>query len=161
MGSNLSEFRTQLWDWLCAALRSNRHAYDHSRERSDLLLLYSRLLELGEAAYLLCKQAGMDVHEGEKKRKRYNHIIYLTREGRKDPLLVFERFFEDFHLNELRNDLWSWLDATLSSNNATYNNYQERDDVLFLYYRLMELGEAGLILTHRAGRKETFKKHTF
>jgi hypothetical protein len=104
---------------------------------------------------LLCKKAGKEMEKVHKKLKRQNRIIHLTAACQDNPLLVFQRFFEDYHLNELRNDLWDWLYATLSDDNDTYNNYKERDDVLFLYYRLLELGEAGLILIQSSQGKRT------
>lgn len=159
MDSQLSDFRKQLWEWVRAALKSDCRLYDDHKERGYLLFLYERLIELAEAAYLLYKSANKEMKEAHKKLKRYNRIIHLTGEYRENPQLVFEDFFDDFHLKEVRQDLQTCLYATLAAENITYNNHRERGDLLLLHYRVLALGQAAILLTKEAREKESGKRN--
>lgn len=78
--------------------------------------------------------------------KFYNKPILLI-EVDTDPLIVFDRFFSDFTLSELRVILWTWFETAITSENDYYNEPEDRATLLYRYRRFEELIEAAFILT--------------
>ncbi len=83
-------------------------------------------------------------------------FIRLSREQQQNPLTVLEEFFSNYHLPDIRECLWEWLAAALSSDNGTYQTGRARGGLLFLYENMGALAEAAFILHQRkAGSKAT------
>ena len=77
--------------------------------------------------------------------KFYNKPILLI-EVDIDPIIVFDRFFSDFTLSELRTILWDWFETAITSENDYYSEPEERATLLYQCRRLEELIEAAFIL---------------
>ena len=74
----------------------------------------------------------------------YNRPICLIQNA--EPLTVVSRFFADFSLSELRNILWNWFEAAITSDNDLYSDPEDRATLLYRYRRLEELIEAAFVL---------------
>ncbi|WP_315822945.1 hypothetical protein [Paraflavitalea speifideaquila] len=68
MDSDVSELRSELWEWLVSALSSNDPALNDGISRANLLWLYKQLNELVEASYLVKKQNLKSQHMKEAKK---------------------------------------------------------------------------------------------
>ncbi|WP_315821290.1 hypothetical protein [Paraflavitalea speifideaquila] len=74
----------------------------------------------------------------------------LTKQEQENPILVLDAFFDNYHLKDVREALWNWLSAGLTSNNSNFRDSRERSNLLFLYEHLESLTEAAwIILQHR------------
>lgn len=69
-------------------------------------------------------------------------LLRLTKEQQLDPRGVIDYFFECYHLQDLRELLWQWLIAGLSSDNGTYPKGTDRSNLIFLYENIESLAEA-------------------
>jgi hypothetical protein len=76
----------------------------------------------------------------------HNQPLRLTDEERKDPSLVFTDFFECFHLNDVRQQLWNWLIEVVSSPNSISSEPLERSNHFYLYEKLEALMEACFVI---------------
>ena len=76
----------------------------------------------------------------------YNQPLRLTEAEKDNPTVVFENFFECYHLNEVRQILWEWLVEVISSHNSISQEGRERNNHIFFYEKLEELLEACFIL---------------
>jgi len=74
----------------------------------------------------------------------YNKPICLTENV--EALKVINRFFADFSLSELRDILWNWFEAAITSDNDQYSNPEDRASLLYRCRRLEELIEAAFVL---------------
>ncbi|MBN8856570.1 MAG: hypothetical protein BGO55_24030 [Sphingobacteriales bacterium 50-39] len=63
-----------------------------------------------------------------------------------EPTKVIDRFFADFSLSELRDILWTWFEAAITSDNDVYSDPEDRATLLYRYRRLEELIEAAFAL---------------
>jgi hypothetical protein len=72
----------------------------------------------------------------------YNQPIRLTNEN---PQEVIENFFLDFHLVDVRQELWNMVEACLTTNHPNYSESKSRDTLLYFYFHLEELIEAAYI----------------
>jgi len=86
-----------------------------------------------------------------------NRPMRLNEEETKDPYSVVEDFFSFFHLQDVREVLWDWLVAALSSESGAYNTGYARSNLFFVYEKFELLIEAvhGL---HRKRRKRLKRK---
>ena len=66
----------------------------------------------------------------------YNEPLRLTKEQSRDPLLVFNDFFQGYHLNETREILWQWLTAVISSPGGISIEPLERSNHLYFYEKI-------------------------
>lgn len=83
-----------------------------------------------------------------------NQSMKLTKEEQKDPLLVFDTFFDTYHLEDVREVLWEWLTAGLTNDNGAFKNGRERSNLIFLYEHVGSLTEAAyLILQNRRTKR--------
>ena len=76
----------------------------------------------------------------------YNEPLRLSKEQKDNPVLVFEGFFEFYHLNEVRETLWEWLVEVLSSRNSISQEGNERANHIFFYEKLEQVVEACFIM---------------
>lgn len=86
-----------------------------------------------------------------------NRILRLSPNEIKDPRLVVAEFFMTYHLKDVREDLWEWLSAGLTSSNEYFNTGRDRANLIFLYENLEKLVEASYLLTKRAERRKRRK----
>lgn len=85
-----------------------------------------------------------------------NQPIRLTDEERKDLYGVLDDFFSSFHLQDVREVLWDWLVAALSSESGAYSTGYARSNLIFVYEKLELLIEASHGLHRR--RKKSMKR---
>lgn len=76
----------------------------------------------------------------------YNLPLRLSEEQLDNPILVFNDFFQCYHLNETREVLWQWLSAIISSPGSISNEPLERSNHLYFYEKLEEIIEAAFLL---------------
>lgn len=82
----------------------------------------------------------------------FDGVLLLGEEERREPMLVFERFFGDYRLHECRYILWSMVETCLTTENTEYSDPGERANLLLNYRNLERILEAGTLLLkeHRA-----------
>lgn len=81
----------------------------------------------------------------------YNKPIRLN--ANVEPLKVISCFFADFSLSELRDILWNWFEAAITTDNDQYSEPEERATLLHQYRRLEELIEAAFTLNQMENKK--------
>jgi len=86
----------------------------------------------------------------------YNEPLRLSKEQKDDPVLVFEGFFEFYHLNEVRETLWEWLVEVISSRNSISQEGNDRANNIFFYEKLEQIVEACFII-HKENQVGTNK----
>jgi hypothetical protein len=79
----------------------------------------------------------------------YNQPLRLTKEQKQDPLPVLDEFFQNYHLNEVRQTLWEWLSEVLSSPRSISNDYHDRSNHVFFYEKLEGIIEAAFIIKNK------------
>jgi hypothetical protein len=77
----------------------------------------------------------------------YNEPLRLTEEQRRDPILVFNDFFQCYHLKETREILWDWLTEVVSSSRSISDDPHDRNNQFYFYEKIEELIEAALLIT--------------
>lgn len=80
----------------------------------------------------------------------------LSDEERQNLYGVLEDFFSCFHLQDVREMLWDWLVAALSSESGAYGSGYARSNLIFVYEKLEMLIEAAHGLQKR--RKKSMKR---
>lgn len=85
--------------------------------------------------------------------KESNRILRLNPEEITDPNLVVVDFFMNYHLKDVREAMWEWLSAGLTSSNEYFNTGRERSNLLFLYENIEKLIEAVYLQKRRADRR--------
>lgn len=87
-----------------------------------------------------------------------NNLTRLNKEQQQNPAAILEEFFSNYHLPDIRECLWDWLAAALTSESGTYQTGRARGSLLFLYENIEALAEAAFILhQRRMGSKATTK----
>lgn len=81
----------------------------------------------------------------------YNEPIRLNEEETNNPTLIFDEFFQCYHLNEVRQTMWRWLVTVVSSTGSISNDPHERNNDLFFYEQIEMLVEGVWVL--RRGKK--------
>jgi hypothetical protein len=76
----------------------------------------------------------------------YNQPLRLKGEQKHDPFLVFEDFFECYHLNEVREILWRWMEEVVCSPHSISSDLVERCNHIYFYEKIEELVEAAFML---------------
>lgn len=74
-----------------------------------------------------------------------NELARLTKEQKENPLSVLDNFFDTYHLHDLREVLWEWLTAGLTSDRA-FSSARDRSNLIFLYEHVESLAEAAYLL---------------
>jgi hypothetical protein len=92
----------------------------------------------------------------------YNQPLRLTREQKHDPFLVIDDFFECYHLNEVREILWRWMEEVVCSPHSISSDPLERSNHIYFYEKIEELVEAAFMLEklkRKALRKQNCNYH--
>jgi hypothetical protein len=89
-----------------------------------------------------------------------NRPLRLSDEERQNLYGVLDDFFSCFHLQDVREVLWDWLVAALSSESGAYNSGYARSNLIFVYEKLELLIEAAHGL-HRRRKKSMKRKQKF
>ncbi|MBO9203110.1 MULTISPECIES: hypothetical protein [Niastella] len=76
----------------------------------------------------------------------YNQPLRLTEEQSDNPILVFDDFFESYHLNETWELLWEWLVSVISSAGSISSEPLERSNHFYFYEKIEAIIEAAFIL---------------
>jgi hypothetical protein len=76
----------------------------------------------------------------------YNEPLRLNEEETNKPVLVLDEFFQCYHLNEVRQTLWQWLVAALSSPGSVADDPHERNNHLYFYEKIESLVEANWVM---------------
>jgi hypothetical protein len=71
-----------------------------------------------------------------------NQPLRLTEAEKQNLYGVVEEFYSWFHLQDIRDILWEWLTAALSSDSIHYGNGGARSNLIFVYEKLELLIEA-------------------
>jgi hypothetical protein len=79
----------------------------------------------------------------------YNQPLRLTEEQRKNPMMVFDDFFECYHLNDVRDILWKWTVEIVSSPGSISSEPLERSNHFYFYEKMETLIEAIYIMKNR------------
>lgn len=91
----------------------------------------------------------------------YNQPLRLTDEQKRDPLPVFDDFFQCYHLNDIRKTLWEWITEILSSPCSISIEPQRRNDHIYFYEKIEGVIEAAFVIKnkiHRNRRKKEKQK---
>jgi hypothetical protein len=88
----------------------------------------------------------------------YNEPLRLSEEQKEIPLLVIKDFFEWYHLNDLREILWAWTNAVISSPTSISNDPVDRSNHMHFYEKIEELIEATFVILKSNGRAGDKKK---
>jgi hypothetical protein len=81
--------------------------------------------------------------------KWFDKPMRLTKEQRKDPISLFDEFFKSYHLDEVREILWTWMKEAVSTDSG-FMNAIERKNQIFFYEKVEELVEAVFVLRMNA-----------
>lgn len=77
----------------------------------------------------------------------------LSEEERQNPYLLLEDFYSCFHVVDIREIMWDWLVAALSSESGAYTTGRARSNLIFVYEKLESLIEATNEINKRRKRK--------
>src|ERR1044072_3221341 len=88
----------------------------------------------------------------------YNQPLRLNEEQKRNPLEVFEEFFQCYHLNETRQIFWDWLSEVVSSPRSISSDPHERSNHMYFYEKMEELIEAAFIIKNRAHKQRRKKE---
>jgi len=80
----------------------------------------------------------------------HNQPLRLNEQERKNPLLVIQEFFDSYHLEEVRQLLWTWMVEVVTSQRSIANNPRDRNNNIFFYEKIESLVEAAYILKNKA-----------
>ncbi|OQP59255.1 hypothetical protein A3860_38025 [Niastella vici] len=85
----------------------------------------------------------------------YNEPLRLTEEQTNEPTLALDDFFQCYHLNEVRQTLWQWVVAVISSAGSVSDDHHERNNHLYFYEKMEMLVEANWIMRRGCGKNNT------
>src|SRR5690349_3194582 len=85
----------------------------------------------------------------------YNEPIRLNEEQTKNPALIFDEFFQCYHLNEVRQTMWQWLVTVVSSSGCVSNDPHERNNDMFFYEQIEMLVEGVWVMQRGGGQPGT------
>lgn len=86
--------------------------------------------------------------------KWFNKPLRLTKMEKKNPILVFNEFFECYHLHDCREVLWDFLIKAVCHDNCSP---QERSCYLHFYEQVEQLIEAVFIVRRSKSLSATSK----
>jgi hypothetical protein len=89
----------------------------------------------------------------------YNEPLRLNQKETNKPVLVLDEFFQCYHLNEVRQLLWQWLVAVLSSPGSVADNPHERNNHLYFYEKIESLVEANWVMRRSGGEGDIPGSH--
>ena len=82
------------------------------------------------------KRSALSPSEAEEK---FNQVIF--------------QLFGNYHLKEVKDYLWNWLQVALAKENSVYDTGKERSNLLFFYENMVELLEATWLIDQQVNRK--------
>ncbi len=88
-----------------------------------------------------------------KQKEWKQQYLLLDEVSQKSPKKVLDRFFDGFHLDEAREELWNWLVTALSKDEGLYDDAQNRIILISFYEHLSNLIEAAWIIRGRNNSK--------
>jgi len=80
----------------------------------------------------------------------HNLPLRLNEEERQNPRLTIENFFECYHLQEVREILWSWMVEIVSSSRSISQDGQKRNDHIYFYEKMEALVEAAFLINQKS-----------
>jgi hypothetical protein len=83
-----------------------------------------------------------------------NQPLRLNTEERKNPLLAIQDFFDSYHLEEVRQILWSWMVEVVTSQRSIANSPRDRNNNIFFYEKIEALVEAAYLLRNKSRAKK-------
>jgi len=83
-----------------------------------------------------------------------NQPLRLSEEEKQNPYCVLEDFFSCFHLQDIREILWDWLVAAISSESGQYSTGYARSNLVFVYEKIELLIEAAHGIHKRRKKKQ-------
>lgn len=83
----------------------------------------------------------------------HSQPLRLTPAQTQNPNEVLNDFFQCYHLQDVRELMWQWLTAAVSSPGSNANDHHERNNYLFFYEKMESLVEAAWIMNR--GTTET------
>jgi hypothetical protein len=87
-----------------------------------------------------------------------NQSLRLSEEKKHDAFEALEDFFSCFHPQDMSKILWDWLIAAISSESCTYNTGFARNNLVFVYQKMLLLIEAAHEINKRRKKKEKWKR---
>lgn len=87
-----------------------------------------------------------------------NQLLRLSKKERRNPAVVLDAFFSNYHLNNVREMFQVWLEAGLTYDNGLYQKGGERSDLIFFHRNLELLVEAAFVLKEQL-RSHKQKRH--
>src|SRR5215471_11820975 len=84
----------------------------------------------------------------------HNQPLRLTDQERKNPVMVIQEFFDSYHLEEVRQLLWTWMVEVVTSQRSIANNPRDRNNNIFFYEKIEALVEAAFILKNKPRNKK-------
>lgn len=80
----------------------------------------------------------------------HNQPLRLSEEERANPQVIIEQFFESYHLQEVRETLWSWMVEIVSSSRSIAQEGRQRNDHIYFYEKIETLVEAAFLINQRS-----------
>lgn len=91
----------------------------------------------------------------------FNQPLRLSKEEKHNPHMVIEAFFDSYHLQDVRQILWRWLVAVISSSLSISSEPLERNNHIYFYEKLEELVEAALVMKRRMKKRSNKKRRRY
>ncbi|GAA0537723.1 hypothetical protein [Chitinophaga japonensis] len=82
-------------------------------------------------------------------KEAFFYYTHLNDEQIKDPVSAILHFAVEDELEDVRRQMWNWLSVALSAKSASFNNEDNRWELLFLYERLLVLIDAAYLVLNR------------
>jgi len=79
----------------------------------------------------------------------FDQVLRLREEEKRDPMIVIQRYFDDYRLHECRHYLWTMVETCLTSDSEAFSDPEERANLLLRYKDLEGLLEAGYLLSRK------------
>ena len=79
----------------------------------------------------------------------HNTPLRLNEQERENPHLVLQEFFQCYHLNDVREIMWGWTVAVVSSPNSISADPHDRNNHIFFYEKMEQLVEACWMLHNK------------
>lgn len=88
----------------------------------------------------------------------YNQPLRLNKKEKHNPHKVIEDFFECYHLQDVREILWRWLEAVISSPLSISNDPIERSNHFYFFEKMERLVESAFIQRRVQKRRNRSRK---
>ena len=84
----------------------------------------------------------------------FDRPLYLTQEEQVQPDRVLTQFCMDYRLHELRGYQWSEMEVCLTTENITFQEPDQRADLIYRHQRMEKVLEA-IFLLFKSGTTQT------